>query len=130
MKTAIFQEIKLKRSTGVILFSGLLTAFPAFAQEAAVSKQFSQTLLTIAIVLGILASLYVFVLSMRMGGGGIASTLVLYGAGMLSVVISLLSVTWLKEYLGGIAGICHDSFFIIGFILMVFGSRKVSKLIS
>lgn len=120
----------MKRLTGVMFFLSMFAAFPAFAQENVVSKQFSQTLLTIAIVLGILASIYVFILAMRMGGGGIAATLLLYGAGMLSVVISLLSVTWLKEFMGGYAGIAHDTFFIVGFILMVFGSRKVSKLIS
>lgn len=112
------------------LFAGLMTAMPAFAQENAVSEQFSQTLLTIAIVLGILASLYVFVLSLRMGGGAVAGTLLLYGFGMLSVVVSLLSVTWLKTTMGGYAGIAHDMFFIIGFILMVQGSRKVSRLIA
>jgi hypothetical protein len=120
----------MKRLTGVVLFLSMVMVFPVFAQEEAVSKQFSQTLLTIAIVLGILASIYVFVLSLRMGGGGIAGTLLLYGAGMLSVVVSLLSVTWLKAFMGAYAGIAHDMFFIIGFILMVFGSRKVSQLIS
>jgi len=118
------------------IFSRLIPALllpasmPAFAQEAAVSEQFSQTLLTIAIVLGILASLYVFVLSLKMGGGAYAGSLLLYGIGMLSVVISLLSVTWLKSVMGGFAGVSHDSFFIIGFILMVIGSRKVSTVIS
>jgi hypothetical protein len=120
----------MKSLTKVTLFLGMFIAFPVFAQENVVSKQFSQTLLSIAIVLGILASIYVFVLAMRMGGGGIAKTLLLYGAGMLSVVVSLLSVTWLKEFMGGYAGVAHDTFFIIGFILMVFGSRKVSQLIS
>jgi len=120
----------MKGLTKVMLFLGMFMTVPVFAQEAAVSKQFSQTLLTIAIALGILASIYVFILSLRMGGGGIAGTLLLYGAGMLSVVVSLLSVTWLKDFMGGYAGIAHDMFFIIGFILMVFGSRKVSKLIS
>lgn len=120
----------MKTSSRLFLFASLMAAFPVFAQEEAVSKQFSQTLLTIAIVLGILASLYVFVLSSRMGGGAIAGTLLLYGAGMLSVVVSLLSVTWLKDFMAGYAGIAHDMFFIIGFILMVLGSRKVSRLIS
>lgn len=120
----------MKKLNKIMLLAATLMPFPALAQEAAVSKQFSQTLLTIAIILGILASLYVFILAMRMGGGAIAGTLLLYGVGMLSVVVSLLSVTWLKETMGGFAGISHDSFFIIGFILMVIGSRKVSRLIS
>ena len=47
---------------------------------------------------------------------------------MLSVVISLLSVTWLKETISIFAGAAHDLFFIIGFILMVVGSRKISRL--
>ena len=50
----------------------------------------------------------------------------LYGAGMLSVVTSLMSVTWLKSGLGSFAGLSHDLFFIIGFILMVFGSIRVA----
>ena len=104
-------------------------SIPAFAQSA-VSEQFSQTLLTIAIVLGILASLYVFALTLKMGGGAYAGALLLYGIGMISVVVSLLSVTWLKSTMGGFAGVSHDSFFIIGFILMVIGSRRVSTVIS
>ena len=120
----------MKIINSIIVSLALLVPFPVFAQEAAVSEQFSQTLLTIAIILGILASLYVFVLSLRLGGGAIASALLLYGAGMLSVVISLLSVTWLKQFAGGYAGICHDMFFIIGFILMVIGSRKVATVIN
>jgi hypothetical protein len=120
----------MKKLEKVMLLAVSLIPYPAFAQDAAVSKQFSQTLLTIAIILGILASLYVFVLSIRMGGGAIAGTLLLYGIGMLSVVVSLLSVTWLKEVMGAYAGVSHDMFFIVGFILMVSGSRKVSRLIS
>lgn len=76
------------------------------------------------------ASGYVFMLSHRMGGGGIATALFLYGLRMLSVVTSLLSVIWLKDTLEGLAGSAHDLFFIIGFILMVPGSRKVSRLFS
>ena len=120
------------KNTLQAVVSGLLllaVSFPALAQQAAVSEQFSKTLLTIAIVLGILASLYVFTLSFRMGGGAYAGTLLLYGIGMISVVISLLSVTWLKSVMGGFAGVSHDSFFIVGFILMVIGSRKVSSVI-
>jgi len=120
----------MKTISKLLIVSGLFFAFPVFAQENVVSKQFSQTLLSIAIVLGVLASIYVFILAIRMGGGGIANTLLLYGAGMLSVVTSLLSVTWLKEFMAAYAGIAHDMFFIIGFILMVLGSRKVSRLIS
>lgn len=90
--------------------------------------QFSQVLLTIAIVLGVVASVYVFLLSTRMGGGAISTALFLYGLGMLSVVVSLLSVTWLKTVLASYASVAHDSFFIIGFVLMVLGSQKVSRL--
>ncbi len=90
--------------------------------------QFSQVLLTIAIVLGVVASVYVFALSTRMGGGAIATALFLYGLGMLSVVVSLLSVTWLKAAMASYASIAHDSFFIIGFVLMVLGAQRVSSL--
>ena len=124
------QAIFKKFISSMIAAAATLASFPAFAQGAAVSKEFSQTLLTIAIILGVLASLYVFVLSLKLGGGVIASALLLYGAGMLAVVISLLSVTWLKEVMGSYAGVSHDSFFIIGFILMVIGSRKVAKIIN
>ncbi len=120
----------MKSSSALIVLSGFLVTAPVLAQDAAVSKQFSQTLLTIAIVLGIIASLYVFILSIRMSGGAIAGTLLLYGGGMLSVVVSLLSVTWLKSFMADYAGVAHDMFFIIGFVLMVLGSRKVSRLIS
>ncbi|MCP4432249.1 MAG: hypothetical protein GY806_14835 [Gammaproteobacteria bacterium] len=115
-------------SKSAILFS-LFISSAAYAQDEVVSKEFSQTLLTIAIVLGILASCYVFVLSIKLDGGVIASTLLLYGAGMLSVVTSLLSVTWLKSSLGSYAGVSHDAFFIIGFFLMVVGSIRIARMI-
>lgn len=105
---------------------GLLFTTPVFAQDEAIN--FSQLLLTIAIVLGIVASAYVFTLSHRMGTGGISTALFLYGIGMVSVVVSLLSVTWLKSTISIFAGTAHDVFFIIGFILMVIGSRKISRL--
>ena len=105
----------------------LVTVEPALAQSQS-GNEFSQILLSIAIVLGVLSSLYVFVLSAKMGGGGIGSALLLYGLGMLSVVVSLLSVTWLKGTFGGAAGIMHDAFFILGFVLMVFGSQRVARL--
>ena len=113
-----------------IISLALFIPFPVLAQEAGISKEFSQTLLTIAIVLGLLASVYVFVLSLRLGGGAIAGALLSYGAGMISVCISLLSVTWFKPYAGAYAGVSHDMFFIIGFILMVIGSHRVAKMIS
>lgn len=104
-----------------------LFATPVFA-EGAGGIQFSQLLLTIAIVLGILSLIYVFVLSSKMKGGDLGASMRLYGFGMLSVVVSLLSVTWLKSVLAGIAGTAHDLFFIMGFILMVFGSKKIAGL--
>ncbi len=122
--------MKAKILSGFISALLVSTSLPALAKETAVSEQFSNTLLTIAIVLGILASLYVFTLSLKMGGGAYAGSLLLYGVGMLSVVVSLLSVTWLKTFMSGFAGVSHDSFFIIGFILMVLGSRRVSNAIS
>lgn len=47
---------------------------------------------------------------------------------MLSVVVSLLSVTWLKLFMGSFAPTAHDVFFIIGFILMLLGSERISRL--
>lgn len=100
---------------------------PVWAQDDGGIK-FSAILLTIAISLGIIASVYVFILSLRLAGGQIAGTLALYGLGMLSVVVSLLSVTWLKPYLGPYAGTAHDLFFIIGFLIMVIGSSKLAAM--
>jgi hypothetical protein len=116
----------MKTASWLLFASTSIVSTPLIADEG--TTEFSQLLLTIAIVLGIVASGYVFVLSNRMGGGGIATALFLYGLGMLSVVTSLLSVTWLKDTLAVLAGTAHDVFFIIGFVLMVFGSHKVSRL--
>ena len=101
----------------------------ALAQDTGGVK-FSAVLLTIAIVLGLCSCIYVFVLSRRMQGSGIGAALTLYGFGMLWVVISLLSVTWLKANLGSVSGWSHDGFFILGFLIMVFGSKKVEKMFS
>ena len=117
--------------TKPIAYLSLLTlgclANPAWAQADGGLK-FSAILLTIAILLGLIASLYVFTLSMRLAGGQIAGTLALYGLGMLGVVISLLSVTWMKPYLGPYAGTAHDLFFIVGFLVMVIGSSKLAAM--
>lgn len=111
-----------------IIFASLLAFSPvATAQDGGI--QFSNLLLTIAISLGLIASAYVFSLSQRMAGSALSKALLLYGAGMLSVVISLLSVTWLKAFIGSNAGFAHDGFFIIGFVLMVFGCRKVAGIL-
>ena len=82
----------MRKGRVYIASASMLLAMPVFAQESSVN--FSQVLLTIAILLGIVASVYVFSLSSKMGTGGISTALFLYGIGMLSVVISLLSVTW------------------------------------
>lgn len=91
--------------------------------------QFSQWLLSIAIVLGLLASVYVYSLSQKMAGGAIARALTLYGTGMLCIVFSLLSVTWLKQFMLGQQSSVHDILFIVGFMFMVFGSRHIISVI-
>ena len=111
------------------LVTASLLLIPSIARAQDGGIQFSQLLLTIAILLGIAASVYVFTLSNRMSGSAIGTALILFGAGMLGVVVSLLSVTWLKPVMSGYAGAAHDLFFIIGFVLMVLGSRKVAGLL-
>ena len=110
-----------------LFFSGFLPA-TALAQEST-GQEFSQLLLTIAIVLGVLASIYVYTLSSKMAGGAIGTALTLYGVGMLCIVFSLMSVTWLKAFLGEGASTAHDLFFILGFLFMVFGSRRVTNVL-
>tara|TARA_Y100000310_G_C20594504_1_gene769786 strand:+ start:590 stop:949 length:360 start_codon:yes stop_codon:yes gene_type:complete len=95
------------------------------AAEEAGGIQFSNVLLTIAILIGIASSVYAFLPSIKMKGGTIGAGLRFYSFGMLAVVVSLLSVTWLKTTLGGIAGTIHDLFFIIGFLLIAFGTKKI-----
>ena len=105
----------------------LLISLPALAQGGGI--MFSQILLSIAILLGLSAGSYVFYLGRRMAGSNLATALNMYGLGMLSIVISLLSVTWAKDIMGGYAGWFHDGFFILGFIVMVVGSRKVAGIL-
>lgn len=115
-----------RMKTGITLALALCP-LPVLAQQAG-GIAFSAILLTIAIVLGLASCLYVFVLSSRFQGGGIGRALRLYGIGMLAVVISLLTVTWLKTFAGQVAGTLHDVFFIVGFIVMVMGSASVARL--
>ena len=89
---------------------------------------FSQLLLTFAILIGLCCSVYVFALANRIKGGKLGSALAFYGLGMLSVVVSLLSVTWLKTRVGDSAPMIHDLFFIIGFALMVVATTKVARI--
>ncbi len=105
----------------------LTVSAPVLAQAGGI--EFSEILLTIAILLGLGAGIYVFFLGSQMSGSTLSSALIYYGLGMLSVVISLLSVTWAKPLMAGSAGTLHDLFFIIGFILMVLGSRKVAGIL-
>lgn len=115
-------------SSKILAYSLLLiVSTPVFAQAGGI--EFSQILLSIAIILGLGAGIYVFFLGSQMSGSSISSALIHYGLGMLSVVVSLLSVTWAKPLLADVAGIAHDLFFIIGFILMVLGSRKVAGIL-
>jgi len=118
-----------KYSLFIILTALSLNPTTVFAQQAG-GVQFSAILLTVAILLGLGSSIYVFLLSKRLKGSDIGAALTLYGIGMLSVVVSLLSVTWLKAYVGGAAGWMHDGFFILGFLIMVFGSKKAAALFS
>ena len=120
--------MKLSSSFTLLIVGGCYSSL-ALAQETGGVK-FSAVLLTIAILLGLCSCIYVFILSKRMKGSGIGSALSFYGFGMLSVVISLLSVTWLKAFLGAVAGWSHDGFFILGFLIMVFGSKKVAAMFS
>lgn len=107
-----------------------LASMPAYAQEIAGGIEFSKVLLGIAIILGLTSSLYVFVIRYRLQGSNIGSAVMLYGMGMLSIVISLVSVAvpQVKALIGDYAGTAHDLFFIVGFILMVLGSRKLARL--
>ena len=121
------QRLLITTSRSFSALSLLILPLPVLAQDGGI--EFSQVLLTIAILLGLAASVYVFSLSSRMSGSAIGTALVLYGIGMLGVVVSLLSVTWLKGSMGDLAGMAHDGFFIVGFVLMVLGSRKVAGIL-
>ncbi|MFQ5975115.1 MAG: hypothetical protein ACE5J5_02200 [Candidatus Hydrothermarchaeales archaeon] len=88
---------------------------------------FSKPLLTIAIIIGVISSLYAFVPSIKMKGGKIGTGLRLYSIGLLCIVLSLLSVTWASYSLGENAATIHDLFFIIGFLLIFLGTRNILK---
>lgn len=112
----------------VFALMGLLLNVPAFAQAQQSGLQFSQLLLSCAIVIGSLCSIYVFVLAGRLAGGRLGSALFFYGLGMLAVVVSLLSVTWLKPLMGEYTSEMHDLCFILGFILMAIATSRIAKM--
>lgn len=119
------------QKANVYRISALIGLFSGSAQaQQAGGVEFSALLLTVAIVLGIASCLYVILLSHRMKGSDVGAALLFYGMGMLSVVVSLLSVTWLKSVMGDAAGPIHDAFFILGFLVMVAGSRRVASMFS
>jgi len=114
-----------KKFMYVLMIISLLSLLSVgvFAQEDA--PKFSNTLLSIAIVIGIASSLYALLPGLKMKGGTVGTGLVMYAAGMISVVISLLSVTWLGGVFGASKGMVHDVFFIIGFLVVAGGTYKI-----
>lgn len=118
----------LKATLLCILFLALTSV--VYAEETQTDAQaggiaFSTILLTIAIILGIVCALFTLYQVKRLEGGKVSNALLMYGLGMIAVVISLLSVTWFKELLGDAAGTMHDLFFIIGFLVMSYGTKKI-----
>lgn len=83
--------------------------------------------LWIAIVLGIVSSLWIFYYSFQMKGSTVGEVLRLIGFGMLMIVLGFLAVVvqWADP---SIVKVVHDIAFILGYILVLTGASKLKRL--
>ncbi len=127
-----------KLKFALLSLSGLVMPLQAFAQDrsAAISNDgFAYaTVFTgdfsilLSIVIGIIATYFVFRSAKKMGGGLFGSVLNYIGIGMVLIVLGTISVvlgTWLL--LGVWASAINTIFFALGYIFMVIGANKLLK---
>lgn len=89
---------------------------------------FSNLLLGLAILLGLVVAVITYLNSRKLKGEVFEKPFILLAVGMLFVVLSLASVTVFKYALGDMAAArVHDLSFIVGFVLMLMGSMKVTR---
>ena len=83
--------------------------------------------LLLSIVIGIIATFFVFRVARKLGGGLFGSVLNYVGIGMFFVVIGTLATIvdkWVVEFWSNVSG---TAFFAIGYIFMVIGANKLFK---
>lgn len=116
----------IKKSALAIAVS-LLSA-PAFARQP-VSEVFWMILPDMLVVIGLIAAFGMFSLGVRTSGSKLSEVFNLFGLGILSFVIALLSVTWMEGAVEPYSRFVHDGFFALGFVIMFWGSRKVARML-
>lgn len=81
----------------------------------------------LAIVIGIFATSFIFRAARQMGGGLFGSVLNYVGIGMTLIVIGTIAVTLEPLFDNLWAWLAHTSLFVLGFIFLVLGAKKLLK---
>lgn len=109
----------------------ILLASPIIAlaqEEGASADSFVNSLsLWLAVVVGVVASIMVLMNAQWMKGGAFGSALTYFGIGMFLVVGGFFAVVipaWASE---GVIMRVHDVMFIIGYVVMAIGARKIVR---
>jgi hypothetical protein len=121
----------------LVYATGLLTPIAGFASEwdvpivndpVAYASVFSGDFsFLLSIVIGIIATFFVFRAALKMGGGLFGSVLKFIGTGMIFIVIGTISViaaSWISDIWFRVV---HTVFFALGYIFMVVGANKLLK---
>ena len=108
----------------------LLLSIPALAQEddsAEVATFIGSYTLWAAIIIGSIASVATLFYANQLKGGVVGTSLTLFGAGMLLVVLGFLAVviSWTDA---DTQKIVHDLAFILGYILMLSGAFRLREI--
>jgi len=108
----------------------LLWVTPVLAQEddtAEVATFVGSYTLWVAIIIGFIASLATLFYANELKGGVIGTALILFGVGMLFVVLGFLAVvvSWTNT---DTQKIVHDLAFILGYILMLSGAFRLRQI--
>lgn len=113
--------------TGAFSLAPGALAFAADMDNAGPTTFVGSYTLWIAIIIGVIASLWAIYFSFQMSGSTIGRILQLVGFGMLVVVLGFLAVV-LPWAPAGTQKIVHDLLFILGYALMLAGVVRIKKL--
>jgi hypothetical protein len=89
------------------------------------------TLLIIAILLGVVATVLTYLNSRKLKGEIFEKPFIYFASGMLLITFSLFNVTFLQYALNDLTvSLLHDLSFIVGLALMLIASMKLTKFLT
>lgn len=107
--------------------AAIFAPFTAFAQEDAMDSYSFVNSLSLwgAVIIGLVASIMVLMNAKKMQGGMFGGVLKYFGIGMFLVVLGFLAVVVPPWADGNVIMRVHDLAFVIGYIFMAMGAKKL-----